>query len=267
MLVAAAIALPVLAHADAAFDAVAQARRQCTADAPPLRAQPQLDAAAARLAGGASLAAALQASGYRARRSFEWRLSGYTSPQAVTDWLARNQCATLRAPDLAELGVARSGTSYWIIAAAPFEAPAQADARGVATQVLALVNAARAQPRHCGGRPFAAAGPVALDDALARAATAHAASMAQGSYLEHDGRDGSTPAQRISRAGYDWRSVGENIAMGQPTPALVMQDWLRSPEHCANIMEPAFTQMGVAFAVNRASEGGIYWAQEFGRPR
>ena len=53
--------------------------------------------------------------------------------------------------------------------------------------------------------------------------------------------------------------------MGQTTPERVMQDWLHSPEHCANIMEPRFTEMGVAYAVNNASEGGIYWAQSFGR--
>jgi uncharacterized protein YkwD len=55
--------------------------------------------------------------------------------------------------------------------------------------------------------------------------------------------------------------------MGQTTPEQVVQAWLKSPEHCANIMEPAFVHMGVAFAVNQTSEGGIYWAQEFGRPR
>ena len=91
--------------------------------------------------------------------------------------------------------------------------------------------------------------------------------MAAGNFLEHEGRDGSTPAQRATRAGYDWRSIGENIAMGQTTPELVVQAWLKSPEHCANIMEPGFAQMGVAFAVRPDSEGGIYWAQSFGRPR
>lgn len=254
-------------HADEAFDAVAQARRQCAADAPALRAQPQLDDAAARLARGSSLEAALQASGYRAQRSFEWRLSGYSSPQAVAAMLVRSHCGTLRDPALTDLGVRRSGTAYWIVLAAPFAPPLQADAGSVATRVLALVNQARSQPRRCGGTSFGPAAPLTLDATLTRAAAIHAESMARSGYLEHEEPDGSTPSQRATRAGYDWRTLGENIAMGQTTPELVVRDWLKSPEHCANIMEPAFTQMGIAFAVNASSAGGIYWAQEFARPR
>ena len=265
LLLAALVAGP--ACADETFDAVAQARRQCVANAPPLRSQPQLDDAAARLARGSSLETALQASGYRAQRSFEWRLSGYPSAQAVTGMLVRGHCDTLRDPALTDLGVRHSGSSYWIVLAAPFVPPPQADAGSVAARVLALVNQARAQPRRCGDRSFAAAAPLVLDATLTRAAAVHAGSMARGGYLEHEGRDGSSPSQRATRAGYDWRTLGENIAMGQTTPDLVMRDWLKSAEHCANIMEPAFTQMGVAFAVNTSSEGGIYWAQEFGRPR
>ena len=47
----------------------------------------------------------------------------------------------------------------------------------------------------------------------------------------------------------------------------VVQGWLRSPEHCANVMNPDFTQMGIAYAVNAQSEDGIYWTQVFGTPR
>lgn len=254
-------------RADEVADAVAQARRQCSANAPALRSRPQLDDAAARLSRGASLQAALQASGYRAQRSVEWRLSGYPSARAVTEMLVRGHCDTLRDPQLTDLGVRHSGTSSWIVVAAPFAPPPQADAASVAARVLALVNRARAQPRQCGDRSLAAVAPLVPDAALTRAAAVHAGSMARDSYLAHEGRDGSSPSQRATRAGYDWRALGENIAMGQTTPELVVQEWLKSPEHCANIMEPAFTQMGVAFGVNPSSEGGIYWAQEFGRPR
>ena len=265
LLVAAAAARP--SWADEAVDAVAQARRQCAAGAPAMHVQPQLQDAATRLMHGTPLEAALHASGYRAVRSFQWRLTGYQSPQAVTQMLVRNHCSTLRDPGLTELGVVRSGTTYSIIAAAPFAPPPQGEASDVSASVLALVNRARSQPHRCGSQTFPPAAPLTLNAALAHAATAHAESMAAGNYLEHEGRDGSSPSQRASRAGYDWRSIGENIAMGQTTPEQVVQSWLRSPEHCANIMEPAFVHMGVAFAVNQTSEGGIYWAQEFGRPR
>jgi uncharacterized protein YkwD len=255
------------AAADEAFDAVAQARHQCASTAPPLRAQQQLQDAATRVLRNEPLQAALQASGYRAVRSFEWRLSGYASSQAVTQFLVNGHCATLGDPQLTEAGVVRSGSTWAILAAAPFAPPPQADAGNVASQALALVNQARSQPRRCGSRAFTAAGPLTLNASLARAAATQAGAMASGNYLDHRGPDGSNPAERATRAGYEWRSIGENIAAGQTTPAQVVQSWLESPEHCANIMEPGFVHMGIAFAVNKASEGGIYWAQEFGRPR
>jgi uncharacterized protein YkwD len=60
--------------------------------------------------------------------------------------------------------------------------------------------------------------------------------------------------------------VGENLATGIMTPEEAVSGWLHSPHHCANLMEPRFTQMGVAFAVNERDEAGVYWTQEFGRP-
>jgi uncharacterized protein YkwD len=61
--------------------------------------------------------------------------------------------------------------------------------------------------------------------------------------------------------------VGENLAAGQTTAAQAVQGWLDSPGHCANLMQPGFTQMGLAFAVNLQSPQGIYWAQVLGTPR
>jgi uncharacterized protein YkwD len=252
------------AQQDDLLAALGRARQQCGAPAP-LKPNARLDDAARRLSQGASLERALQGSGYRAQRSFQWNFSGYRSPQAVTQALVPSQCRALGDAALREVGVQRSGNSYWIIAAVPFDPPAVAEANGVAERVLALVNQARSQARRCGSESFSPAGPLALNAQLTQAAAVHAQSMARFGYLEHHGRDGSSPADRISRAGYNWRSVGENVAMGQTTPERVVQEWLKSPEHCSNIMEARFTEMGVAFAVNTASEGGIYWAQTFGR--
>jgi uncharacterized protein YkwD len=252
------------AQPDDVLGALGRARQQCGATGV-LQPNPRLADAARRLSQGVPLEGALQASGYRAQRSFQWSMRGYASPQAVAQALVPSQCRALGDPALREVGVQRSGNSYWIIAAVPFDPPAAAQADDVAGRVLALVNQARAQPRRCGSESFSAAKPLAINAQLNQAAAVHAQSMARFGYLEHQGRDGSSPADRASRAGYDWRSIGENVAMGQTTPERVVQDWLRSPEHCANIMEPRFTEMGVAFAVNPASEGGIYWAQSFGR--
>lgn len=254
---------PAAAQDDDLVAAVGQARRQCGAKAG-LQPNAQLNEAARRLSQGAPLQQALQGAGYRALRSYQWSFGGYRSAQAVGQALVA-QCRSLAEADLREVGVMREGTSYWIVAAAPFDAPPAAAAADVAEKVLALVNDARAQARRCGNASFNAAGPLSLNAQLAQAAHAHAESMARYGYLEHQGRDGSSPADRINRTGYAWHGIGENIASGQTTPEQVVRDWVRSPEHCANIMAPGFREMGVAFAVNKASEGGIYWAQEFGR--
>ena len=75
------------------------------------------------------------------------------------------------------------------------------------------------------------------------------------------------PAERATRAGYRWRVVGENIASGQATPEQVVEEWIGSAHHCANLMSPDFTEMGVGFAANSTSAGGIYWSQVFAAPR
>src|SRR5689334_100437 len=93
-----------IARADDAFSALAQARQQCARGAPALRPNGQLQEAASRLARGAALPEALKASGYRAQRSFEWQLSGYSSAAAVAHALGTEQCAQLGRADLLEAG-------------------------------------------------------------------------------------------------------------------------------------------------------------------
>jgi uncharacterized protein YkwD len=51
------------------------------------------------------------------------------------------------------------------------------------------------------------------------------------------------------------------------TADAAVQGWIKSPGHCANIMSPAYTEMGAAFVVNAQSSMGIYWAQVFGAAR
>jgi uncharacterized protein YkwD len=124
----------------------------------------------------------------------------------------------------------------------------------------AMFKAAMGQPPS----QFQAAPPLRLNPTLAGVATAHAADMARYSYFSHTGRDGSNVDGRATRAGYPWRAIGENIAAGQMTADTVVQGWINSPGHCANIMSPAFSEMGAAFVVNNQSSQGIYWAQVFG---
>ena len=77
----------------------------------------------------------------------------------------------------------------------------------------------------------------------------------------------ATVRERATQAGYRWRTIGENIATGQGAPKQVVAGWLASPQHCSNIMQPAFTEMGAAYFVNRERDTAIYWTQVFGTPR
>jgi uncharacterized protein YkwD len=234
---------------------------------PPLSADPRLDAAAGQLSQGVQLADALPRAGYRATRWAQVSMSGALGANAVADQVARNFCNYLMDTGFAEVGVHRRGNQAWIVFATPFAPPATADAGKVGTRVLELVNRARAQTRNCGNAVFAAAGPLRLNEKLSRAAAVHSDDMAARGFFSHDGSDGSSVLTRATRVGYNGRSVGENIASGQSTPEAAVDGWIRSPPHCANLMQPGFTEMGVAFRVNRSSPMGIYWTQVLGAPR
>jgi uncharacterized protein YkwD len=92
--------------------------------------------------------------------------------------------------------------------------------------------------------------------------------MAAQRHLRHEGSDGTTVAERATRAGYGWRLIGENIASGQPSASEAVAGWIDSPRHCANLMNPAFTEMGAGYAISRANlPGFVYWTQVFGVPR
>lgn len=233
----------------------------------PLRLVPALSDAARRIAEGSEGQAATRAAGYRATRFVQINLSGFAGVPAIAQAVRARYCAALTDPALTDLGVHRRGNASWVLLAQPFSPPAMGHAQEVARAVLERVNQARSQPRRCGQQSFASAPPLRLAPVLQRAAQLHAQDMARGGFMAHEGSDGSTASDRADRVGYDWRTVGENVAAGPETPEQVVQGWLHSPDHCANIMQPAFTEMGLAFAINERSPMGIYWAQVFGRPR
>ncbi|MDH3238519.1 MAG: CAP domain-containing protein, partial [Deltaproteobacteria bacterium] len=66
---------------------------------------------------------------------------------------------------------------------------------------------------------------------------------------------------RITRQGYQWWTYGENIAVGYQTVSAVMQAWLDSEGHCRNIMNPAFAEIGAAFAEGQSlgNPAAPYW--------
>src|SRR5690606_24921960 len=114
---------------------------------------------------------------------------------------------------LTDIGVYRRGERVWVVLAAPLNFPSASEADHIAVQVLELVNSARARPRPCGRESFAAAPPLTLSAELTSAALVHAKDMAARDRLSHRGSDGSQAAGRVTRAGYRWQNVGENIAL------------------------------------------------------
>lgn len=137
------------------------------------------------------------------------------------------------------------------------------------TEVLRLVNENRAKGWNCdteGMKP--AVGPLMMEPTLRCSARLHSKDMADQMYFSHDGNDGSDPGDRMTAAGYVGRTWGENIAKGQTTPEQVVQGWMDSDGHCANIMNGTFNLIGVGYfagaATNMRFNSELYWTQNFG---
>ena len=102
--------------------------------------------------------------------------------------------------------------------------------------------------------------PLRVDSRLATAARRHSADMARYDYFSHNSRNGATPWDRMKAAGYTDPGA-ENIAKGYATPAAVVDGWMKSPGHRANILNCKLRAIGVGMA---AGSGGPWWTQDFG---
>jgi uncharacterized protein YkwD len=99
------------------------------------------------------------------------------------------------------------------------------------------------------------------DERLRTAARGHSRDMARRGFCAHENPDGASPADRIRAAGYP-HPGGENVARGQETAAIVMDAWMNSPGHRANLLNPQFATLGVgAYFLH---QDGPHWTQNFG---
>ena len=133
--------------------------------------------------------------------------------------------------------------------------------------MLDLVNAARAQTRDCGGQTYSATSALKWNCNLLAAADKHSRDMATNNFFNHTGSDGLSVSNRVTTTGYQWRAVGENIAAGQPAEEVVMQDWIGSPGHCKNIMNPTYEDFGSAVIFTDQADFSSYWTQVFAAAR
>lgn len=127
----------------------------------------------------------------------------------------------------------------------------------VAPSVLSLTNAERRR-----------AGLAELRESrqLASAAQLQSEQMGSISRMDHvlPGVAYPAPPDRLAAVNYSWTAYGENVAMGQRSASEVVDAWMQSPGHRANILNPQYTELGVGFAFD--ASGRPYYAQVFARP-
>lgn len=129
------------------------------------------------------------------------------------------------------------------------------------SEVIALTNQAR-QANGCQVT-------LTMNDRLNQAAQAHTEDMARRSYFSHTSPEGTNPGDRISATGYSWMRYGENIGAGYATPTDVVNGWLNSTGHRENILNCAFTEIGVGFFYRADDPKSFanYWTQVLATPR
>ncbi|MEU6355150.1 CAP domain-containing protein [Streptomyces sp. NPDC047072] len=218
-------------------------------------------ASAGRLGGegpdGVSVHQRLAATGYAYVTVREHLVSGPRTAAEFVDYCLRTDQArrALYDRDVVHVGVAqvrgRDGDTYWTALWARPLGPG--DLRRTADEVVDLTNRERAR---------AGLRPLAVDAHLTSAAQAYSTDMAVRAFYSHTSPEGTQPWDRAAAAGSSRRTIGENIACGQRTPAEVVEGWMNSPGHRANILKPDFTHIGIGFA--GGGPAGTYWTQLFG---
>jgi len=133
--------------------------------------------------------------------------------------------------------------------------PSLDDVKAIENKVAQLVNQERAK------RGLA---PLTYNWEVARVARYKSTDMMNKNYFSHTSPTYGSPFRMMESFGIRFSAAGENIAMGQRTPEEVMNAWMNSPGHRANILSNNYTQIGVGYA--KSSSGKIYWTQMFIKP-
>ena len=150
-----------------------------------------------------------------------------------------------------------------------------------AKDLLDAINRERSGIHICGKYGvFGPIHPLVWDNNLHSAALEHVKDLSESNTFSHDGSGtisditgkkigrSSKFYERIVYNGYsNYYIVGENIAGGQRTLEEVMDEWMASPGHCANIMGADYTEVGFAVLKKESSTYRIYWSQNFGSQR
>lgn len=156
----------------------------------------------------------------------------------------------------AEAPVAPVQAEQPLTQAAPAQAePARASFGSYEQQVVDLVNKERAAV----GLPS-----LQMNSKLSGVAEKKAEDLRDQNYFAHQSPTYGSPFDMMKQFGISYTAAGENIAKGQRTPESVMDGWMNSPGHKANILNANFTEIGVGYVTD--SGGTTYWVQHFIRP-
>ena len=134
-------------------------------------------------------------------------------------------------------------------------------------RVTNYINRVRSSAQQCGKTSYSAAPTIQWNQKLSVAAKSHSDNMANNNFLDHKSPRGLAPSDRVSNAGYQWKTVAENISGGTDTPEQTIEQWLASPGHCHNLMNPAHTEFALACTRNNISDYRIYWTLVLASPR
>ncbi len=244
---------------------------------PPLAAQPKLSAATlahSRVMGrtgclefecaGKSVDRRIAGNGYRYGEARTYIGAGYENAGAALTAMmgSKRSREMILDPAFRHIGVGYAyagGTRYRHYWTVSFAAPANGDVAALAEAVIRLTNAERRKR----GLP-----PLSRNPNLAKSAQYHADFMARNDCFAHRCPREPALAQRARNAGYRYRGVAENIAAGSPTPAEVVEGWMDSPGHRANILHPEMREIGIGYALLNEDTGREtwrhYWVQNFG---
>lgn len=128
------------------------------------------------------------------------------------------------------------------------------------SKMLDLVNRARQAGQYCGKKWYTPVKKLNWNDQLEEAAKAHSQDMYENNFFSHKGSNNLYVDDRIYTQHYFWTACGENVAYGALYEDDVMKEWLKSPGHCVNIMNPGYTEMGAWLS-------GLYWTQVLAKPQ
>lgn len=157
------------------------------------------------------------------------------------------------------------------------------NAKTINESYLKAINNMRSKARRCGNRGyFQATTPLKWSDKLYKASLEHARDMAKHNLTHHQGSGKATDitgtknnceskaSERAKFHGYHYSKAfafAENVGAGQKNLDEVVSAWMKSPGHCANVMNPSFREMALAKDVNLKSAYKTYWTMDFGYRR